>query len=156
MDQSPIAPEYSVDIDQARQRFADAGIPRSNETIARYCRKGGLQGVKIDTDLNEKWLITPESIDTKITELKSVVITRHNPKEHVVTGNSTIQQDRPSNDERLTDYKDKLINTLLERQELDKDRLERLVERAARAENEVVHLGNELQKYKQIESPKNL
>lgn len=145
-------PEYSVDIDEAVQRFSNAGMPRSAETLSRYCRKGSLRGIKIDTDLNEKWLIAPESIEIKIGELKSRVITRHSTISPVQTKNNPIQSDIESNNEL---QRIKAENEILKVEiRVNKEMAERTLQKIYEVGKTVGELETKLKHYEQIEAPK--
>jgi hypothetical protein len=68
---------YSLTAELASLRFARAGVPRSPRTVMRYCSSGHLDCVKIDTDKNERYLVTPESVEKRTEELLSVDMSRH-------------------------------------------------------------------------------
>jgi hypothetical protein len=69
--------KYTLTVEEASHLFSNAGVPRSPRTIDRYCKSGHLVCVKIDTERNEKYLITPESVTERIKELQQVASTGH-------------------------------------------------------------------------------
>src|SRR5918911_420497 len=68
---------YTLDVDQASALFAAAGVPRSPRSIDRYCKAGHLVCIKIETERNEKYLITRESVTARIKQLQQVVPSGH-------------------------------------------------------------------------------
>jgi len=69
--------KYTLTVEEASRLFADAEVPRSPRTIDRYCKTGHLVCMKIDTERNEKYLITHDSVTERIRELQQVVSTGH-------------------------------------------------------------------------------
>lgn len=64
---------HTVTVEDASLLFAQAGVPRSPRSIRRYCERGHLDCVRIDTEnAQEQYLITRASIEKRITELKQV------------------------------------------------------------------------------------
>ena len=64
--------EFTVTIDEALERYARAGLPRTPRSIQRYCAKGHLECRLIETSFGEKYLISPESIDKHIAYIEEV------------------------------------------------------------------------------------
>ena len=64
--------EYSLTIDEALERYARAGLPRTPRSIQRYCAKGHLDCHRIETPFGEKYLISPASIDKHIAYIEEV------------------------------------------------------------------------------------
>lgn len=64
--------QYSLTVQEASDLFLDAEVPRSPRTIIRYCARGHLDCIKVDTEQNEKYLITRESVDRRIKEIRQV------------------------------------------------------------------------------------
>jgi hypothetical protein len=63
----------NVTVEEAALLFAKAGVPRSPRSVRRYCERGHLQCVRIDTEnAQEQYLITAASIDRRIAELKQI------------------------------------------------------------------------------------
>ena len=61
---------YSVTVHQASQLFDDAGVPRSERSIQRYCKRGHLDCYDYDREKDVIYLIDPESLERRIEELK--------------------------------------------------------------------------------------
>src|SRR5215217_854821 len=74
--------KYTLTVEEASRLFSSAGVPRSPRTIDRYCKSGHLVCMKIETERNEKYLITQDSVTERITELQQVVPTGHIQTEH--------------------------------------------------------------------------
>jgi hypothetical protein len=64
--------EFTVTIDEALERYARAGLPRTPRSIQRYCAKGHLECRLLETSFGEKYLISPESIDKHIAYIEEV------------------------------------------------------------------------------------
>jgi hypothetical protein len=99
--------EFTLTIDEALERYARAGLPRTPRSIQRYCAKGHLECRLIETSFGEKYLISPESIDKQIAYIEEV--------RHAAT---TYVERLENEDEFLKGQigvKDKTIEVLLER-----------------------------------------
>jgi hypothetical protein len=64
--------DFILSIDEALERYARAGLPRTPRSIQRYCEKGHLDSRKIETPFGEKYLISPASIDRHIAYIEEV------------------------------------------------------------------------------------
>src|SRR5205807_2488487 len=64
--------EFTLSIDEAVERYARAGLPRTPRSIQRYCAKGHLDCRRIETEFGEKWLIARGSVDTHIAYVEEV------------------------------------------------------------------------------------
>ena len=64
--------DFTLTIDEALQRYARAGLPRTPRSIQRYCAKGHLQCRLIETEFGEKYLIAPASVDKHIAYIEEV------------------------------------------------------------------------------------
>src|SRR5438270_6359664 len=67
--------DFILSIDEALERYAKAGHPRTPRSIQRYCAKGHLECRLLETSFGEKYLITPESIDKHIAYIDEVTPT---------------------------------------------------------------------------------
>jgi hypothetical protein len=110
--------KYTLTAEEASRLFINAGVPRSPRTIDRYCKSGHLACMKVDTERNEKYLITSESVAARIKELQQVM-----PSGHVETQPDMSRHDesRPDmsrhdsiNDQTILDEKRKLEEKLAE------------------------------------------
>jgi hypothetical protein len=79
--------EFTLNIDEALERYTRAGLPRTPRSIQRYCAKGHLECRLIETSFGEKYLISPESIDKHIAYIEEVrpVATGHGMPRQVAT-----------------------------------------------------------------------
>jgi hypothetical protein len=64
--------EFTLTIDEALERYARAGLPRTPRSIQRYCAKGHLDCRRIETAFGEKYLISPGSIAKHIAYIEEV------------------------------------------------------------------------------------
>src|ERR1700747_2700187 len=64
--------EFTHTIDEALERYARAGLPRTPRSIQRYCAKGHLDCRRIETAFGEKYLISPASVDKHIAYIEEV------------------------------------------------------------------------------------
>jgi hypothetical protein len=69
--------QYTLTVEEASQTFKNAGIPRSPRTIIRYCSLKHLNCIKVDTERNEKYLVSPPSVSARIEELQQVMAASH-------------------------------------------------------------------------------
>jgi hypothetical protein len=100
--------QYSLSVEAASRLFAAAGVPRSTRSIQRYCKRSILDAIAIDTDANEKYLIDPESVERRITELKQIYqtspagplndTTSRDTSGHNATGRDESRRDTTSRD----------------------------------------------------------
>jgi hypothetical protein len=64
--------EFTLSIDEALERYAKAGRPRTPPSVQRYCAKGHLACRLIETAFGEKYLITPDSVAKHISYIDEV------------------------------------------------------------------------------------
>src|ERR1700753_1099687 len=76
--------DFTLTIDEALERYARAGLPRTPRSVQRYCAKGHLDCRRIETQFGEKYLISPASIDKHIAYIEEVrpVATRRDVPRH--------------------------------------------------------------------------
>lgn len=79
--------DFILTIDEALERYAHAGLPRTPRSIQRYCAKGHLDCRRIETQFGEKYLISPTSIDKHIAYIEEVrpVVTIRDESRQVAT-----------------------------------------------------------------------
>ena len=63
---------YALTIEETAERYARAGLPRTHRAIQKYCAASKLDCRKVETELGEKYLVAPYSIDRHIAYIKSV------------------------------------------------------------------------------------
>jgi hypothetical protein len=83
--------DFTLTIDDAVERYARAGLPRTPRSIQRYCAKGHLQCRLIETEFGEKYLIAPTSVDKHIAYIEEVRLTATSPdlSRHAATSRDT-------------------------------------------------------------------
>jgi hypothetical protein len=64
--------EYSLSVDEAAERYAHAGHPRTIRAIQRYCAKDDLDCRRMETQFGVKYVITPTSIAKHIAYIEEV------------------------------------------------------------------------------------
>jgi hypothetical protein len=90
--------DFTLSIDEALERYARAGLPRTPRSIQRYCAKGHLDCRRMETPFGEKYLISPASVAKHIAYIEEVrpVATRRDETRHVATNIASEQsQDEP-------------------------------------------------------------
>ena len=63
---------YSMSLPQVYARFVEADLDRSLRTLQRYCEQGHLRAAKYPTETGAVWYVDPESVETKIKEIRQV------------------------------------------------------------------------------------
>src|ERR1700733_13045179 len=90
--------EFTLTIDDALERYARAGLPRTPRSVQRYCAKGHLDCRRIETQFGEKYLISPTSIDKHIAyieEVRPVATSRDLPRPAATTVAAEQSRDEP-------------------------------------------------------------
>src|SRR5580693_7471744 len=79
--------DFTLTIEDALERYAKAGLPRTPRSIQRYCAKGHLECRLSETQFGEKYLIAPASVDKHIAYIEEVrpVATGRDMPRHVAT-----------------------------------------------------------------------
>src|SRR5712671_6873193 len=79
--------DFTLSIDEALERYARAGLPRTPRSVQRYCAKGHLDCRRIETQFGEKYLISPASVDKHIAYIEEVrpVATGRDEPRHAAT-----------------------------------------------------------------------
>src|SRR5271155_5999567 len=93
--------EFTLTIDNALERYARAGLPRTPRSVQRYCAKGHLDCRRIETQFGEKYLIAPASVDKHIAyieEVRPVATSRDVPRQDATTVAATVSQEEPRQD----------------------------------------------------------
>ena len=64
--------DYTLSLDDVAARYSAAGHPRTLRTLQRYCASGHLDSQKIATVTGDKYLVTPQSVDRHIAQIKEL------------------------------------------------------------------------------------
>lgn len=83
--------EYSLSVEEAAERYAHAGFPRTIRAIQRYCAKGDLDSRRMETQFGERYMITPTSVARHIAYIEEVrpVATLRDQSRPVATDTTT-------------------------------------------------------------------
>ena len=94
--------DFTLTIDEALERYARAGLPRTPRSVQRYCAKGHLVCRRIETPFGEKYLISPASVDKHIAYIEEVrpVATSPDLSRHVATSRDEMRQSRQNSQRR--------------------------------------------------------
>jgi hypothetical protein len=90
--------DFTLTIDDALERYARAGLPRTPRSVQRYCAKGHLDCRRIETQFGEKYLISPASVDKHIAyieEVRLVATSRDVPRQVATTIVAEESHDKP-------------------------------------------------------------
>jgi hypothetical protein len=64
--------DYTLSLEEASERYARAGHPRTLRTLQRYCASGHLDAQKVATALGDKYLVTPQSVARHIAQIEEL------------------------------------------------------------------------------------
>jgi hypothetical protein len=64
--------QYTLSVEQAAERYAKAGHPRTIRAIQKYCALNKLDCHKVETETGEKYLVTPSSVERHIAYIEEV------------------------------------------------------------------------------------
>mgnify|MGYP001214780110 FL=1 len=125
----PLDPaHFTMTVDDASARFAEAGLPRSLRSIQRYCQRGHLTCTTVDTEIAEMYLIDPESVERRIRELQQI--------EFVTRTTGLSRQAAPSRD---TSRHGATVRDV-SRQEVAPEKIEAYERRIKELEEQAMHL----------------
>lgn len=125
----PLDPaHFTMTVDDASARFAEAGLPRSVRSIQRYCQRGHLTCTTVDTEISEMYLIDPESVERRIQELQQI--------EFVTRAPGVSRQGAPSRD--MSRHDATVRDT--PRQEVAPEKIEAYERRIKELEEKAMHL----------------
>ena len=65
--------DYYLTVEEAADRYAGAGHPRTLRTVQRYCAKGHLDCQKVAAAIGDKYLVAPYSIARHIAQINEVI-----------------------------------------------------------------------------------
>ena len=88
--------KFTVTAEEASLLFAEAGVPRSVRSVQRFCQKGHLTCILVDTEMTEMYLIDRNSIERRIKELQQIQQAMGSTGD--ATGRGTPRQDASSRD----------------------------------------------------------
>src|SRR3954468_18151293 len=96
--------EFTLTIEEALERYARAGLPRTPRSVQRYCAKGHLDCRRVETPFGEKYLIAPASVDKHIAYIEEVrpVATGRDVPRHAATDVAASESDAEQRQEPST------------------------------------------------------
>ena len=112
-----VTKDYSLSVEEASALCFEAGVPRSPRTLMRYCAHGHLDCSKVDTERNEKYLISRSSLERRIQELLQVATTGHVESQRDTTRHDAPSRDTSRSDEQSVELAEKVKQ--LEAENLD-------------------------------------
>ena len=119
---------FTMTVEDASARFADAGLPRSTRSIQRYCQRGHLSCTTVDTEISEMYLIDADSVERRIKELQQI--------EFVTRAPGVSRQDAPRRD--MSRHDATVRDT--PRQEVSSDKIDTLEKRIKELEYEKMQI----------------
>ena len=95
-DDAPRRPvlDFTLSVEAASDLFAAAGVPRSIRSVQRFCQKGHLDCIPVDTELGQKYLVSRESVDRRMRELRQIEQVMRTAGAPVRAGSRTDAPDR--------------------------------------------------------------
>ncbi len=132
---------HTLSAEETSVLFAEAGVPRSVRTVQRYCKKGHLACITVDTEISDKYLIDRNSVERRIKELQQ--LDRLLRSTGVATSREETRHDAA---ERATPRHDGSENTTGKIAELEQNNLQLTIDRAAK-EQVINHLVKERKEY---------
>jgi len=99
--------DYTLSLDDVAARYAATGHPRTLRTLQRYCASGHLDSQKIATVTGDKYLVTPQSVERHIAQIKELgsidaVATGRDAPRQVATGRDTATAPQEQSTEAAT------------------------------------------------------
>lgn len=91
--------EFILTIEEAVERYARAGLPRTPRSIQRYCAKGHLDCRRMETAFGEKYLIAPASLDKHIAyieEVRPVAVGHDAPRQVATPSPENLRDESPA------------------------------------------------------------
>jgi hypothetical protein len=64
--------DYSLSVEDAAERYAFAGHPRTIRAVQRYCAKGDIDCRRMETQFGVKYMISPDSVAKHIAYIEEV------------------------------------------------------------------------------------
>lgn len=146
---SPIVPTYTLTVEEASGIFSQAGVPCSRRTVNTYCQDQRLECTKDDRRGHWRYLITQESIEVRIAELKRASRDGENQLPPVVTGSNQKPPEVTGSDQNLQALQAENLRLRIEGETKDK-MFDRAMQKVFEVGKDVERLET---KIKQIEAP---
>jgi len=64
--------QYTLSVEQAAELYAEAGHPRTQRAIQKYCALSKLDCHKVETETGEKYMVAPYSVDRHVAYINEV------------------------------------------------------------------------------------
>ena len=64
--------DFALTIEEAADRYANAGHPRTIRAIQKYCARGDLECLKAETPYGQRYLVTPSSVARHVAQIIDV------------------------------------------------------------------------------------
>src|SRR5258708_565687 len=98
--------QYTLSVDQAAERYAKSGHPRTVRAIQKYCALSKLDCHKVETETGEKYLVAPYSVTRHISyinELRTVATGRDQTRTDASVRPLENKEEPPSTDQANND-----------------------------------------------------
>jgi hypothetical protein len=76
---APTREQFTLTIDDVILLYEGAEFPRPRRRIQKYCARGDLECLKVETESGEKYLITPASVERHIALIQKTDAARRGP-----------------------------------------------------------------------------
>jgi hypothetical protein len=108
--------DYSLSVDEALDRYASAGHPRTPRSVQRYCAKGHLECRLVETPTGEKYKIAPDSVERHILYIDEVTpaINRDLPRLAATSRDTNSDRDFAQNETRKDNEEQRQVATSLD------------------------------------------
>jgi hypothetical protein len=130
--------DFTLTIEEAVERYARAGLPRTPRSIQRYCAKGHLECRRIETVFGEKYLIAPASVDKHIAyieEVRPVATGRDVPRQVATDAAPEVSHEEPRQETPTSPDLSRLVAT---------EYVEQLEKRLGEKDGEIAFLRSEV------------
>lgn len=88
--------DFTLTIDEALERYARAGLPRTPRSVQRYCANSHLDARLIETPFGQKYLISPASVDKHIAYIQEIADATGRDMSRPFASDSSTRQSRDS------------------------------------------------------------
>ena len=120
--------QYSLTVEAASDLFIQAGVPRSPRSVIRFCSNSALDCIKVDTERNMKYLVSPKSVQVRIAELQQIASVGHDSTRLDMSSHDEPRRDMsghdatPDENKKLVDLQSRVGELEQENEELKREK----------------------------------